>query len=91
MIQMRSILDVADNSGARKIAIINPIGAVPLYLAKREPRRRVLSVGFVEVEEGRIASVTEGAAPEGERRAILLPATPPQNERPRIPGQGNPA
>jgi len=26
MIQMRSILDVADNSGARKIAIINPIG-----------------------------------------------------------------
>ena len=26
MIQMRSILDVADNSGARKIATINPIG-----------------------------------------------------------------
>ena len=26
MIQMRSILDVADNSGARKIAIINPVG-----------------------------------------------------------------
>ena len=26
MIQMRSILDVADNSGARKIAVINPIG-----------------------------------------------------------------
>src|SRR4026209_2721176 len=26
MIQMRSILDVADNSGARKIAIINLIG-----------------------------------------------------------------
>ena len=26
MIQMRSILDVADNSGARKIAAINPIG-----------------------------------------------------------------
>ena len=25
MIQMRSILDVADNSGARKIAAINPI------------------------------------------------------------------
>ena len=24
MIQMRSILDVADNSGARKIAVINP-------------------------------------------------------------------
>src|SRR6187402_2081427 len=26
MIQMRSILDVADNSGARKIAVINPVG-----------------------------------------------------------------
>ena len=26
MIQMRSILDVADNSGARKIAAINPLG-----------------------------------------------------------------
>src|SRR3970040_767382 len=29
MIQMRSILDVADNSGARKIAIINPGGVSP--------------------------------------------------------------
>ena len=26
MIQMQSFLDVADNSGARKIAVINPIG-----------------------------------------------------------------
>src|SRR3954463_2555916 len=26
MIQMRSVLDVADNSGARKISVINPIG-----------------------------------------------------------------
>ena len=26
MVQMRSILDVADNSGARKIAVINAIG-----------------------------------------------------------------
>jgi len=26
MIQMRSIIDVADNSGARKINVINPIG-----------------------------------------------------------------
>jgi len=25
MIQMRSILDVADNSGARKISVIDPI------------------------------------------------------------------
>ena len=26
MIQMQTILDVADNSGARKIAVINPLG-----------------------------------------------------------------
>ena len=26
MIQMQSILDVADNSGARKLAVINPLG-----------------------------------------------------------------
>ena len=26
MVQMRSILDVADNSGARKIAVINALG-----------------------------------------------------------------
>ena len=26
MIQMRSILDVADNSGARRVSMINPIG-----------------------------------------------------------------
>ena len=26
MLQMRSVLDVADNSGARKLAEINPIG-----------------------------------------------------------------
>ena len=26
MIQMQSVLDVADNSGARKIAVIHPLG-----------------------------------------------------------------
>ena len=26
MIQMQAVLDVADNSGARKIAVINPVG-----------------------------------------------------------------
>ena len=26
MIQMQSILDVADNSGARRISVINPLG-----------------------------------------------------------------
>ena len=29
MIQMQSILEVADNSGARKIAVINPLGGAP--------------------------------------------------------------
>jgi ribosomal protein L14 len=33
MIQMRSILDVADNSGARKISVINPIGRSPASCA----------------------------------------------------------
>ena len=34
MIQMQSILDVADNSGARKIAVINPIGGSTGRFAK---------------------------------------------------------
>src|SRR5262249_48031029 len=37
MIQMRSILDVADNSGARKIAIINPIGGSTRRYAPLRP------------------------------------------------------
>lgn len=34
MIQMQSILDVADNSGARKIAVINPVGGATGRFAK---------------------------------------------------------
>ena len=34
MIQMQSILDVADNSGARKIMVINPIGGATGRYAK---------------------------------------------------------
>jgi large subunit ribosomal protein L14 len=34
MIQMQTILDVADNSGARKIAVINPIGGSTGRFAK---------------------------------------------------------
>ncbi len=34
MIQMQSILDVADNSGARKIAVINPMGGATGRYAK---------------------------------------------------------
>ncbi|CAI8014308.1 50S ribosomal protein L14 [Geodia barretti] len=34
MIQMQSILEVADNSGARKIAVINPIGGSTGRFAK---------------------------------------------------------
>ena len=29
MIQMRSILDVADNSGARRVSMIQPLGGSP--------------------------------------------------------------
>ena len=34
MIQMQSVLDVADNSGARKIAVINPIGGSTGHYAR---------------------------------------------------------
>ncbi len=34
MIQMQSVLEVADNSGARKIAVINPIGGSTGRFAK---------------------------------------------------------
>ena len=34
MIQMQSILEVADNSGARKIAVINPVGGSTGRFAK---------------------------------------------------------
>lgn len=34
MIQMQSIVDVADNSGARKIAVINPLGGATGRFAK---------------------------------------------------------
>ena len=41
MIQMRSILDVADNSGARKISVINPIGgSTGRYARRLIPARR---------------------------------------------------
>ena len=35
MIQMQSVLDVADNSGARKIAVINPVGGSTGRYARR--------------------------------------------------------
>ena len=34
MIQIQSILDVADNSGARKIAVINPLGGATVRYAR---------------------------------------------------------
>ena len=34
MIQMQTVLDVADNSGARKIAVINPLGGATGRYAK---------------------------------------------------------
>ena len=41
MIQMRSILDVADNSGARKISVINPIGGSTGRYVRRRAKFKV--------------------------------------------------
>src|ERR1044072_6880162 len=48
MIQMRSILDVADNSGARKISVINPIGGSAGRYA------RLGDIVTASVKEGRV-------------------------------------
>ena len=41
MIQMQSILDVADNSGARKIAVINPLGGATASVKEAVPSSAV--------------------------------------------------
>ena len=61
MIQKRSILDVADNSGARKIAVINPIGVDDIgirgqeLVAEAAHRHRLLPefhLVVIETEQG---------------------------------------
>jgi large subunit ribosomal protein L14 len=59
MIQMRSILDVADNSGARKISVINPIGGSTGRYA------RLGDIVTASVKEAIPDSAVQGAAPEG--------------------------
>ena len=60
MIQMRSILDVADNSGARKIAVINPIGGSTGRYA------RLGDIVTASVKEATPESNVKEAAPEGQ-------------------------
>ena len=47
MIQMQTILDVADNSGARKIAVINPIGGSTGRFVKEAVPRSAVKKGQV--------------------------------------------
>ena len=57
MIQMRSILDVADNSGARKIAVINPIGGSTgryARLGTSSPRRVKEATPDSNVKKGQV-------------------------------------
>ena len=60
MIQMRSILDVADNSGARKISVINPIGGSTGRYA------RLGDIVTASVKEATPESNVKEAAPEGQ-------------------------
>ena len=65
MIQMRSILDVADNSGARKIAIINPIGGSTGRYA------RLGDIVTASVKE----AAPEGTVKKGQVVALIDPAS----------------
>ena len=64
MIQMRSILDVADNSGARKIAVINPIGGSIGRYARLGRRRHGVGEGSLAGRHGE-----EGPGRQGRDRA----------------------
>jgi len=63
MIQMRSVLDVADNSGARKIAVINPIGGSTGRYA------RLGDIVTASVKEATPEDRQEGPGREGRHRA----------------------
>ena len=66
-VQMRSILDVADNSGARKIAVINPVGG---------STGRYASIGDIvtaSVKEATPESaVKKGSVVKADRNAAVL-------------------
>ena len=66
MIQMRSILDVADNSGARKIAVINPIGGSIGRYARRGD-----NVNASVKEAGPDGTVKKGPAVKHRKRKRL--------------------
>ena len=89
MIQMRSILDVADNSGARKIAVINPIGGSTRRYARLGD---IITASVKEatpdstVKKGQVvkrsSSGREGAAPQGWQLHPLRPQCRRARQRP---------
>ena len=60
MIQMQSVLDVADNSGARRIAVINPLGGATGRYARLGD---VVTAAVKEATPG--ATVQEGTSGQG--------------------------
>ena len=85
MIQMRSILDVADNSGARKISVINPIGGSTGRYARlgdivTASVKEATPDGTVkkgQVVKAVIVRTVQGAAPHATAATSASTATPP--------------
>ena len=81
MIQMRSILDVADNSGARKISVINPIGGSTgryaylgdIVTANVKEATPEGTVKKGQVVKAVIVRVAQGTAPQGRQLHPVRP------------------
>ena len=94
MIQMRSILDVADNSGARKIAVINPIGGSTGRYARlgdivTASVKEATPDGTVkkgQVVKAVIVRTAQGAAPPGRQ---LHPVRPQRRGADQRPGRAD--
>ena len=90
MIQMRSILDVADNSGARKIAVINPIGGSTgryarlgdIVTASVKEATPEANVKKGQVVKAVIVRTRQGAAPHGRQLHPLRPQRRRADQRP---------
>ena len=88
MIQMRSILDVADNSGARKIAIINPIGGstgrYARLFAKNNPSGASpgRSAGLVDIDRATLNHATpDGNVKKGQVVKAVIVRTRKEQRR----------
>ena len=89
MIQMRSILDVADNSGARKVSMINPLGGstgryarlgdiITADVKEAAPGRHQEGPG----RQGRRRAHAQGTAPQGRQLHPLRPQRRRPDQRP---------